>query len=130
MSNFPQGLGIDIIEIERFQKTLKRSPQIIKKLFTAQEIRYCSSQGKNKILHFAGRFAAKEALAKALGTGFGKRLGFLDIEILNSKSGRPEASLSKKLKQQFPKAKILISISHSKTAAAACALLYSSPIKK
>ncbi len=116
-----QGVGTDIIEIERFEKTLKRSPKITEKLFSPKENSYCLSKGKNKALHLAGRFAAKEAIVKALGEGFGREISFLDLEILNNKKGQPEVFLSEKLKKRFPKIKVLISISHSKTAAIAVA---------
>ena len=121
MSKF-LGLGTDIIEIARFQKSIKRSPRMLERLFTEKELAYCQSKGKNQILHLAGRFTAKEAIAKALGNGFGKKISFLDLEILNDKTGKPTVCFSKKLKNNFPKAKILVSISHSKTVATATAL--------
>lgn len=121
MNNF-QGVGTDIIEIERFEKTLERTPQITEKLFSAKENSYCQSKGKNKVLHLAGRFAAKEAIVKALGEGFGREISFLDLEILNNEKGQPEVFFSEKLKQKFPNTKVLISISHSKTVAVAFAL--------
>ncbi len=124
MNNFPQGLGIDVIEIERFKNTLKRTPRIVDKLFTAREMAYCKSKGKNQILHLAGRFAVKEAIAKALLQGFGRNMSFLDLEIINQKAGDPIVKLSTKLQKKFPKFKILISISHSKTVATACAFAY------
>ena len=121
MNNF-QGVGTDIIEIERFEKTLQRSPKITEKLFSPKENSYCQSKGKNKVLHLAGRFAAKEAIVKALGEGFGRTISFLDLEILNNKKGQPIVFFSEKLKKKFPKIKVLISISHSKTVAVAFAL--------
>lgn len=121
--NNPRGIGTDIIEIERFQKAFQRTPQIADKLFSEKEKSYCLSKGKNAILHMAGRFAAKEAIAKALGTGFGKELSFLDLEIINNEKGQPEVFLSEKFKQKF-QGKILISISHSETVAAAFALVF------
>ena len=122
MNNNLLGIGTDIIEIERFEKTVKRTPQVLDKLFTKKEQKYCLSKGKNKILHFAGRFTAKEAIVKALGTGFGRKISFLDLEIINNHTGQPTVLFSDKLKKYFPNIEILLSISHSKTVAVASAL--------
>ena len=63
----------------------------------------------------AARFAAKEAVAKALGIGFGKKLSFLDVEIINDKSGKPTIKLSQTAQKNFDNPKILISMSHCKS---------------
>ena len=70
----------------------------------------------------SGRFSAKEAIAKALGTGFGHLLSWLDIEILNDKAGKPIVSFSDGAKTQFQSPTILVSISHCKTYATAFAI--------
>lgn len=118
-----KGLGVDIIEIERFLKALNHhKDKIIKRLFTKKEINYCLKY-KNSEIHFAGKFAAKEAVAKALGLGFGSKISFLDIEVENDKNRKPFVTLSKKVLKNFKKPKILISISHSKNFAIATAIV-------
>ena len=88
------GLGVDVVEINRFKK-IKNNKKIIKRIFTTYENRYC--ENKNKILCFAKRFAAKEAFVKALGTGFRKNINFKDIEIVNNLYGKPHLLINKKL---------------------------------
>jgi len=119
-----KGIGSDIIEIERIKRSIsKHGQKFLEKLFTAKEIDYCL---QHKLLqrHFAGRFAAKEAIAKALGTGIGKHLEWQDIEILNNTLGKPEVFLSKKAYQAFDHPKLLLSISHCKLYATATAIYY------
>lgn len=119
-----KGLGNDIIEIHRIQRSIERhGERFIERIFTPGEILYCKKHALS-YRHFAGRFAAKEAIAKALGTGIGKHLSWLDIEILNDSSGKPSVQLSKKRKDLFVSPHILISISHCKTFATAVAIVY------
>jgi len=117
-----KGLGNDIIEIDRIQKAIDRHGQnILDRLFTVKEQKYCL-KFKDAITHFAGRFAAKEAVAKALGVGLGTDLLWKDIEILNDKNGKPEVNFSSSVIKKFDDPKILISISHSKKHAIATAI--------
>ena len=88
------GMGIDIVDICRFRKTLAtRGKNFIDRIFLPSEKQYCGAKPRPWI-HYAGRFAAKEAIAKAFGTGIGKELGWLDIEILSSDSKAPVVKLS------------------------------------
>lgn len=114
-----KGLGHDIIEIDRIKKAINEN--FLKKIFSKKEIEYCL-KFKYSEIHFAGRFAAKEAIVKALGVGFGKKISFLDIEILNNKNGKPHVKLSKKINLSFKNPNILLSISHSKKIASAIAI--------
>ncbi len=108
-----KGIGTDIIEISRLKKAYARQKKpFLDKLFTKKEQEYCN-KFKSPFLHFAARFAAKEALVKALGTGFGKDVSFLDIEITNNSNGKPEIRLSENLNKQFNTSKIHLSMSHS-----------------
>jgi len=117
-----KGIGTDIVEIERLRSIIKRKGQpFLEKIFTESERKYCL-KFKDTIIHYAARFCAKEAIAKALGTGFGKNLSFLDIEILNDEKGKPLVKLSKKAEKKFDYPDILISISHTKTLTTAFAL--------
>ncbi len=117
-----KGLGNDIIEIARIKRSIdEHGDHFLARLFTKKEREYCS-QHKEAARHFAGRFAAKEAIAKALGTGFGDTLSWLDIEILSAPSGKPLVYLSERLKTTFQNPQIHLSISHCKTFATAVAI--------
>ena len=119
-----KGIGSDIIEIERIQRSISsHGLKFLEKLFTEKEITYCQKH-KHSHRHFAGRFAGKESIAKALGTGIGKKLEWKDIEILNNSEGKPEVFLSEKAYNLFDKPSILLSISHCKSYATATAICY------
>lgn len=120
--NNPQGLGNDIIEIERIRLSIERHGQhFLNRLFTQKEQDYCY-KFKDPVPHFAGRFAAKEAIAKALGTGFGAEVSWHDIEILGNEHGKPIVHLTEAVKKRFNNPRILVSISHSTSHATAVAL--------
>lgn len=120
--NSIQGLGNDIIEIDRIRQSIERHGQhFLDRLFSEKEQSYCF-QFKDHAPHFAGRFAAKEAIAKALGTGFGADLSWHDLEILGDDHGKPHVHLSEAAKQKFSDPHILVSISHSATHAVAVAI--------
>lgn len=112
------GTGIDIIEIERIEKAVKRwGNHFLNHIFHKEEIEY-SKRHKYPLLHFAGRFAAKEAIFKALGNS---RITWKDIKVLNDKEGKPYCQLKdKKIKN-----KILLSISHTHNYAVASAIVTS-----
>ena len=117
-----KGTGIDIIEIDRIRKTIeKHGAHFYTKLFTEKEIAYCIGYNDPAPI-IAGRFAAKEAIAKALGTGFGKALSWLDIEIENDEAGAPHCTFSDPLIKAFDSPKIHLSISHCSTHATAIAI--------
>ena len=117
-----QGLGNDIIEIDRIRLSIERHGQhFLNKLFSQKEQDYCY-QFKDFAPHFAGRFAAKEAIVKALGTGFGADVSWHDIEILADPHGKPIAHFSEGAKKRFHNPKVLVSISHSSSHATAVAI--------
>ena len=88
------GIGTDIVNIKRMKKTLKsKNNNFKKRIFSKNEIIYCEKR-KNPSSFYAKRFAAKEALSKALGTGIRKGINFKDIEILNDSFGKPSIKLS------------------------------------
>ena len=89
------GIGIDIIENKRIKNSLKNL-KFKKRIYSTKELAQ-SSLSKNKVGFFSKRFAAKEAFAKALGTGFSGNLNFKDIEIVNDKKGKPYYLKSKKI---------------------------------
>ena len=81
------GLGVDIVEIERFAGVMERRPRIIERMFSDGERAYCESKARPEI-HYALRFAAKEAVLKMLGTGFAG-IRFRDVEIVRNDRGKP-----------------------------------------
>ncbi len=89
------GIGIDIIENKRIKNSLKNL-KFKKRIYSNKELAQ-SSFSKNKVSFFSKRFAAKEAFAKAIGTGFRDNLNFKDIEIVNDKMGKPYYLKSKKI---------------------------------
>ena len=89
------GIGVDVIENKRI-RNLINNKSFIKRIFGKNEV-YLSKKISNKTSFFAKRFAAKEAFAKSLGTGFRGTLNFKDIEILNDKIGKPYYFKSKKI---------------------------------
>lgn len=116
-----KGLGIDIIEISRIRSALETYGQrFLDKIFTANEQTYCMKY-KDPVPHLAGRFAAKEAVIKALGIGFRQGISWQDIAITRDELGRPSVLLSPLLQQRFPNVELLLSISHCRTYAAAVA---------
>lgn len=116
------GIGTDILEIGRFRDAMHKYGQnFLDKLFSQQEQDHCHAYAEPE-RRFAARFAAKEAVVKALGEGFGKHIKFLDIEILNSESGKPEVHLSKKCNDHFGSPTLFLTISHSRDYATATVL--------
>jgi len=106
------GIGNDIIEIERIRKSIDtHGYRLIARLFSVKEQDYCLKY-KDPVPHLAGRFSAKEAVVKALGTGFGEHASWLDIEIYNDTLGKPLVKLSPTLQKKTKDTQILISISH------------------
>jgi holo-[acyl-carrier protein] synthase len=109
------GIGVDIIEIDRIRVSVERyGERFLSKLFTPTEIRYCSSK-QNVHQHFAARFAAKEALSKALATGWTGAFRWKDIEVVNEPSGRPRMRLHGSLNTALSSSEIHVSISHSQS---------------
>lgn len=86
-----RGLGVDIVEIDRMKRALERHPQIRERLYSETEREYCDKRNKPEI-HYAMRFAAKEAVLKALGTGF-RGMRFRDVEVMRDEFGRPQPVL-------------------------------------
>ena len=109
--------GTDIIEIERVKKSIERTGQkFLDTIYTKKEIAYCESKKMQKYQHYAARFAAKEAIFKAISTKLTKDYKWQDFEILNDENGRPIVSLKHEIKEIE---NIDISISHCKELAVA-----------
>ena len=116
------GIGTDIIEISRIEKAINRTKLFKEKVYTEKEIEHIEKK-KNPYASYAGRFAAKEAISKALGTGVRDFL-LKDIEILNDKLGKPIVYLYNEIKKLAEGLKIQISISHSREYAVSTVILY------
>ena len=85
-----KGLGMDAVELSRIEKIVAEPKSFLEKVLTPKELeKYHTLPFKRKVEFLAGRFAAKEAYAKALGTGIGQHVSFQDIEVLNDATGKP-----------------------------------------
>ncbi len=106
-----KGIGIDLIELDRIEKLMNRKEKFIERILGREEKKRLSqfTNEKRKIEFVAGRFAAKEAYSKALGTGIGQAVSFQDIEIISNEQGRPAVYINGE-----KKADIFVSISHSR----------------
>jgi len=119
------GVGTDITECLRIARMIDRHGEIfLQRVYTPNEIAYCQNR-KQATQHFTGRWAAKEAILKALGTGWIRGISWLDVEIVNRPGGQPEVILkngAKKIADQLGIEKIQVSISHCRTHAVAFAV--------
>ena len=119
------GIGTDITECLRIARMIERHGELfINRVYTPEEINYCQSR-KQATQHFAGRWAAKEALLKAIGTGWRRGITWRDMEIRNEPSGRPVVAVrggAKDVVEQLGVTKLLVSISHCRTHATAYAV--------
>lgn len=87
------GIGVDMVEIARMEKVLARRPHFAARVFTEDERRYCDRKAR-PAQHYAARFAAREAVLKALGTGFSRGIGFADVSVTRNDAGQPQARLT------------------------------------
>lgn len=119
-------IGIDIIEIKRIKKLIsKYKSKFLNKIYTSNEIDYCEKNPVLKYSRYAGRFVAKEAVAKALGQGI-REISFKEIEIINDEFGKPDIELHGRaagLANYMKVVDIYISISHCHDYAVANSLL-------
>ncbi len=110
------GIGVDIVETSRLARAIeKHGEAFLARVFTDAERTYCGAL-RTSVLCYAARFAAKEAVAKAFGTGIGERINWLEIEVQRSAAGQPSINLSgagQQLATELGVTQILISLSHS-----------------
>ncbi len=119
------GLGVDLVEIERMRQAIARRPRILDRLFSDEERSYCQARNKPEI-HYAMRFAAKEAVLKALGTGFAG-MRFRDVEVVRDERGRPYPRLSGRAAEVAEAAGVVemhlsLSFTHTNAVASAVAI--------
>ena len=119
------GLGTDIVEIVRIARLIERHGDVfLNRVYTADEVRYCQRH-KNSYQHFAGRWAAKEAVMKSFGTGFTRGIHWQDIEVVSKRSGEPVINIqggAGDLAEKLRIDKVLITISHCRAYATATAI--------
>ena len=119
------GIGTDITECLRIARMIERHGELfVNRVYTPEEIKYCQSRAQST-QHFTGRWAAKEAILKALGTGWRKGITWRDVEIRNEPGGRPTVAVlggTKEVVQRLGITKLLVSISHCRTHATAYAM--------
>ena len=118
------GSGVDMLEIARMERVIKRRPSFLKRVFTDEERAYCDSFAR-PAEHYAARFAAREAVLKALGTGFSQGIGVKDVSVKNDESGRPLAVLTgraKEVARERGVQEIALSLSHTQEVAVANAV--------
>ena len=124
------GIGTDIVETVRIADMLERHGELfLLRVYTPHEIQYCSDR-KAATQHYAGRWAAKEAVMKTLGTGWSRGISWSDIEVRNEIGGRPYIALSGgalEASQRLGIEQIVISISHCRCHATATALALGTP---
>ncbi|MFM7843604.1 MAG: holo-ACP synthase [Planctomycetota bacterium] len=122
------GIGTDIVECLRIAQMIERhGEEFITRVYTPQEIDYCRRR-KAATQHYAGRWAAKEAVLKTLGTGWAKGIAWTDIEVSNQLSGQPKITLTggaAEIARQLGITQVLISISHCRSHATAFAMAVS-----
>jgi holo-[acyl-carrier protein] synthase len=124
------GIGTDIVECLRIRRMIERYGELfLRRVYTEREIHYCQSR-QRATEHFAGRWAAKEAVFKCLGTGWRRGLSWTDIEIRHDPAGKPHVMVcgaAKDLLQRLRIADVLVSISHCRAYATAYAVAMRKP---
>ena len=120
------GIGVDLVECARIQRSIDRfGDRFLHRIFTDGEIEYSMSM-KFPARHLAARFAAKEAVSKAFGTGIGKAMGWRDIDVLKKPSGEPYLVFSGPAQELAAKRGVtsaLVTLSHTEHHAMACIVL-------
>ncbi len=117
------GLGVDIVEIDRMKAAMIRTPRLKERIFSADERWYCEHKARPEV-HYALRFAAKEAVLKALGTGF-SGMRFCDVEVLREGTGRPVPRLTGRAAERAAELGVIemhLSLSFTHTTAVASAV--------
>lgn len=120
----PHSIGVDIVEIERMRSILERTPSFTTRVFSEEERAYCEKTARPEC-HYAARFAAKEAVLKALGTGFSEGIGVRDVEVVLNAKGKPQVKLFGRAAEKARELEIRdipISLSYTQDDAVACVL--------
>ena len=125
------GIGVDMLEIERMERVIARRPNFVRRVFTEEERAYCEKSAR-PAEHYAARFAAREAVLKALGTGFSDGVGLRDVSVSRDESGRPRAVLAGRaaeIARERGVREIALSISHTHDVAVANAITVTDDVR-
>lgn len=125
------GIGVDMLEIARMEHALATNPHFIERVFTPEERAYCDKCAR-PAEHYAARFAAHEAILKALGCGFGRGVGLLDVSVERNENGRPVAVLkgrAAEIAAEQGVREIAISLSHTHDVAVANAVCVTDEVR-
>jgi holo-[acyl-carrier protein] synthase len=109
-------IGIDIIEVRRVREVIRRTPRFVERVFTTAERAYCDERGAVAAQHYAARFAAKEAVLKALKTGWSGGIAWQDIEVVSLESGAPALRFEGRVRELYEQSgatQAHLSISHT-----------------
>ncbi len=118
------GVGIDIVEVERIARAIERyGEHFLRRIYTDAEREYCDRAPATRMLHYAARFAAKEAFTKAIGTGIANGFRFRECGVINAPSGMPMLVLSGDLAERWAGYRLHLSLSHTQHYAAACVVI-------
>ena len=119
------GIGIDIVEVGRIERALQGGEEMANRVFTENELEYCRAR-RNQYQHFAGRFAAKEAALKALGTGWQEGIRWKDVEVVPGELGQPLLNFQGRAKEILDAAgakQAQVTITHANEYAVAAVVL-------
>jgi holo-[acyl-carrier protein] synthase len=119
------GVGVDVVDVPRMKKVLEQQGEyFLKKVFSDMEVTYCKTR-KRPYIHFAARFAAKEAVAKAIRTGWSGVFHWRGIEVINDQSGAPHILLTGEVAKALEQCNVHLSLSHTESTVVALIVLES-----
>ncbi|MCO6466759.1 MAG: holo-ACP synthase [Bradyrhizobiaceae bacterium] len=120
------GIGTDVVDVPRIMHSFEQYGQrFLQRVFTDVEIAYCEQFGETRFLHYAARFAAKEAFSKAIGTGMRDGMAFKNVGIRNEQSGMPVMELYGQMLERWNDFTIHVTLSHTATVAVAVVVIES-----
>jgi holo-[acyl-carrier protein] synthase len=119
------GIGVDVVDVQRMKDVLEKQGKVfLDKVFSDMEVTYCKTR-KKPYIHFGARFAAKEAVAKAMRTGWSGAFHWRDIEVVNDQSGAPHILLSRDVAKALDQCRVHLSLSHTDNTVVAFVVLES-----
>lgn len=122
-----KGIGVDVVELPRMRKVIDSwGEAFLSKVFTERELEYAHSK-KDPVPHIAGRFAVKEAVSKAMSTGWAGTFRWKDVEVTNDSAGKPSVRLTGGAGKTLAGCQVHVTISHSETVVVAAAVIESVP---
>jgi len=120
-----KGIGVDVVDVQRMKDVLEKQGRVfLEKVFSDMEVTYCKTR-KKPYIHFAARFAAKEAVAKAMRTGWSGAFHWRDIEVVNDQLGAPHILLSRDVAKALDACIVHLSLSHTDNTVVALVVLES-----